>query len=97
MNLGICKGLSGTFILVTHDQEEALTMSDRVAVMFDGKVEQVASPRELYETPTSQRVASFIGAMNFVAGNIVSAGDQTTVSSEILGTVVIPSKKYIWG
>ena len=81
-----------TFILVTHDQEEALTMSDRVAVMFDGKVEQVASPRELYETRTSQRVASFIGAMNFVVGNIVSAGDQTTVSSEILGTVVIPSK-----
>ena len=81
-----------TFILVTHDQEEALTMSDRVAVMFDGKVEQVASPRELYETPTSQRVASFIGAMNFVAGNIVSVEGQTTVSSEILGTVVIPSK-----
>ena len=49
-----------TFILVTHDQEEALTMSDKVAVMFDGEVEQVDSPRELYERPASQRVASFL-------------------------------------
>ena len=59
-----------TFILVTHDQEEALTMSDKVAVMFDGKVEQIASPRELYERPSSKRVASFIGTMNFILKTI---------------------------
>ena len=50
-----------TFILVTHDQQEALTMSDKIAVMFDGRVAQEASPRELYELPNSQKVASFIG------------------------------------
>ncbi len=82
-----------TFVLVTHDQEEALTMSDKVAVMFDGRVEQVASPRELYETPVSQRVASFIGEMNFIDGTVVDADDKFTVKSEILGELVILSSK----
>ena len=82
-----------TFILVTHDQEEALTMSDRVAVMFDGKVEQVASPRELYETPVSQRVASFIGEMNFLDGTVLKTNDMVSVKSEILGELVIPRSK----
>ena len=82
-----------TFILVTHDQEEALTMSDKVAVMFDGRVEQVASPKELYETPVSQRVASFIGEMNFVDGTIVEKSNKTKFKSEILGELDIPSSK----
>ena len=50
-----------TFILVTHDQEEALTMSDRIAVMFEGQIAQLASPQELYKRPRDQRIASFIG------------------------------------
>ena len=86
-----------TFILVTHDQEEALTMSDRVAVMFDGKVEQVASPKELYETPVSQRVASFIGAMNFIPGTILENTDTLNVSSKILGIIKIPISKVFGG
>ncbi|MDB3920358.1 ABC transporter ATP-binding protein [Paracoccaceae bacterium] len=75
-----------TFILVTHDQEEALTMSDKVAVMFDGQVAQVATPRELYEKPISQKVASFIGAMNFIDGKVVDSKNVFTVESELWGT-----------
>jgi spermidine/putrescine transport system ATP-binding protein len=55
-----------TFVYVTHDQEEALTMSDRIAVMKDGIVEQIASPRELYERPATPFVAGFIGVSNLI-------------------------------
>src|SRR5688572_22624951 len=55
-----------TFIYVTHDQEEALAMSDRVAVMNDGRVEQVGTPREIYDHPASPFVADFIGETNFI-------------------------------
>ena len=79
-----------TFVLVTHDQEEALTMSDKVAVMFDGKVEQIASPRELYEKPSTQRVASFIGAMNFTNGKILNSGKVLKIKSNILGEFELP-------
>ena len=84
-----------TFILVTHDQEEALTMSDKVAVMFDGKVAQEASPKELYEFPTSKEVASFIGEMNFVNGNVVE-NKSFTVRSEIFGEIAI-DKSRVFG
>ena len=77
-----------TFILVTHDQEEALTMSDRIAVMFEGKIVQIASPQELYSRPKSKRVASFIGVMNFIEGQLLKDGGQvTTVDVGILGNV----------
>jgi spermidine/putrescine transport system ATP-binding protein len=55
-----------TFVYVTHDQEEALTMSDRIAVMNEGTVEQIASPRALYEHPATPFVAGFIGTSNLV-------------------------------
>ena len=55
-----------TFVYVTHDQEEALTMSDRIAVMNDGVVEQIAAPRELYERPATPFVAGFIGVSNLI-------------------------------
>ena len=57
-----------TFILVTHDQEEALTMSDRIAVMFDGDIEQMDTPERIYNRPANKHVASFIGLMNFIDG-----------------------------
>ena len=60
-----------TFILVTHDQYEALAMSDRIAVMFDGKIAQVATPKEIYQHPINRQVADFLGGMNFVAAEIV--------------------------
>ena len=85
-----------TFVLVTHDQEEALTMSDKVAVMFDGKVEQIASPRELYEKPISQRVASFIGAMNFINGKIIKDDKKIIFKTNIFGELNL-SKKQISG
>lgn len=59
-----------TFIYVTHDQEEALTMSDRIAVMNAGRVLQVGSPVEIYERPTSRFVADFIGESNFLTGQV---------------------------
>lgn len=57
-----------TFVFVTHDQEEALTLSDRVAVFNDGKIEQVGSPREVYEFPRTEFVASFLGITNLLTG-----------------------------
>ncbi|MEU7003125.1 ABC transporter ATP-binding protein [Nonomuraea sp. NPDC046570] len=59
-----------TFVYVTHDQSEALTMSDRIAVMNDGLVEQLAGPREIYEAPASAFVAGFIGTSNLLAGTL---------------------------
>ena len=57
-----------TFLFVTHDQEEALSMSDRIAVMNGGQVEQVGTPQEMYQRPRTKFVASFLGAMNWIDG-----------------------------
>ena len=73
------KSVGITFVFVTHDQEEALSMSDRVAVMSGGKVLQVAGPRELYEAPNCREVADFIGEINFFDG-IVAARDGETAA-----------------
>jgi spermidine/putrescine transport system ATP-binding protein len=62
-----------TFVFVTHDQEEALTMSDRLAVMNGGRVEQAGSPRELYEEPQTEFVADFLGVSNLVEAEAVAA------------------------
>jgi spermidine/putrescine transport system ATP-binding protein len=62
--------LGTTFVYVTHDQEEALAMSDRIAVMNKGKVEQVAGPREIYERPATAFVADFIGSLNALDVNV---------------------------
>ena len=59
-----------TFIFVTHDQEEALTMSDRIAVFNEGKIEQIGSPAEVYETPASPFVAGFVGTSNLITGEV---------------------------
>ncbi|WP_421693409.1 ABC transporter ATP-binding protein [Aestuariivirga sp.] len=66
-----------TFIFVTHDQEEALTMSDRIAVMSKGRILQIGSPREIYDRPSERFVANFIGETNFLEGTVVSAGSGT--------------------
>lgn len=65
------KRLGITFIAVTHNQEEALTMSDRVAIINNGRLEQVATPRELYENPNNEFVADFIGVANIIRGEII--------------------------
>jgi len=72
-----------TFVFVTHDQEEALSMSDRIAVMSEGEVQQVGTPSEIYEYPVNRFVASFIGDANFIAAEIagVAAGVATCRSA----------------
>ena len=70
-----------TFVFVTHDQGEALTMSDRIAVMSDGRVEQIGTPQEIYNSPASLFVAGFIGSANLLPGEVVSSdGDETVVT-----------------
>ncbi|RUM25966.1 ABC transporter ATP-binding protein [Rhizobium vallis] len=70
-NLGL------TFVVVTHDQEEAMTMADRIAVMSHGKVVQVATPAEIYEAPNCRFVADFIGDVNIFDGKVASSGNGT--------------------
>ena len=71
-----------TFVFVTHDQEEALTMSDRIAVFNDGRIEQVATPTELYEAPATSFVAGFVGTSNLLTGEAARAvfGRPATLS-----------------
>ncbi len=72
-----------TFILVTHDQEEALSMSDRICIMLEGKIIQSGSPRELYDEPINRYVADFVGKTNFFNGTVVDVeGSNVTVKSE---------------
>ncbi len=66
-----------TTVYVTHDQNEALTMSDRIAVMNKGVVEQVGTPKEIYETPVSRFVTNFIGESNILAGKVLGVGEGT--------------------
>jgi putative spermidine/putrescine transport system ATP-binding protein len=71
-----------TFIFVTHDQEEALTMSDRIAVFSQGRIEQVGTPAEIYEHPTTPFVAGFVGVSNLVSGELANriTGSDSTFS-----------------
>lgn len=68
------RSLGITTVMVTHDQEEALSMADRIVVMSDGRIEQVGTPMEIYRNPVSAYVADFIGAMNFLHGKVVRKG-----------------------
>ncbi|MGL6183680.1 MAG: ABC transporter ATP-binding protein, partial [Aestuariivirga sp.] len=71
-----------TFIFVTHDQEEALTMSDRIAVMSAGKIQQIGAPLDIYESPVNHFVADFIGDSNFIEGAIGTIkGDAAVVKT----------------
>lgn len=81
-----------TFILVTHDQEEALIMSDRIAVMFDGKIAQLDPPQQLYTRPANRQVAEFIGVMTFLPGDrraetleVAGLGRVTLSPDQIIG------------
>ncbi len=78
-----------TFVFVTHDQDEALTLSDRIAVMNEGRILQQAPPRDIYERPSSREVANFIGQMNLLTGTVESVGEQVVVSSAELGSVSV--------
>jgi spermidine/putrescine transport system ATP-binding protein/putrescine transport system ATP-binding protein len=86
------KAVGITFVFVTHDQEEALTLSDRIGVMEDGRVLQVDSPGDLYERPRSRRVAAFIGKTNLLDARVVSRrNDRVTVEIDSLGKFDLPA------
>ena len=83
-----------TFILVTHDQEEALSMSDRVAIMFEGRVAQLGTPEEMYRRPTSRRVAEFFGTMNILSCRVLGTeGGLAQVEVAGLGKFELPNAK----
>lgn len=84
-NLGI------TFVMVTHDQYEAMTMSDRIGVMFNGELIQVDSPETLYAKPRNRKVASFIGEMNFLPAKVEGETAETfAISTPCFATLEIP-------
>jgi spermidine/putrescine transport system ATP-binding protein len=78
------KAVGITFILVTHDQYEALGMSDRIAVMFGGRIAQIAAPKDIYQRPVNRQVADFLGGMNFVAAEIVGE-NGASITLDTLG------------
>ncbi|MCB1446003.1 MAG: ABC transporter ATP-binding protein, partial [Rhizobiaceae bacterium] len=81
-----------TFLIVTHDQEEAMTVSDRIAVMDRGIIVQVATPAEIYEAPNSRYVADFIGDINIIEGKVVSnqgsAGHSGLIALDCAGLAI---------
>ncbi len=96
--------LGTTFVFVTHDQEEALALSDRIAVMSKGSCLQVDTPLELYEAPRSRRVAEFIGTMNFFDGQVsrvaggtaeIDAGPIGALAAPVKGIEVSPGQKIL--
>ncbi len=85
---GLNKEVGATFIYVTHDQEEALTMSDRIAVMNAGQILQIGPPADIYERPRTRFVADFIGQTNFLDGALTSvSGEDAVVDVPEAGTV----------
>ena len=77
--------LGTTFVVVTHDQDEAMTLASRIAVMADGRIAQVGTPGEVYEYPTSKYVASFVGNINVIEGSVTRCeGGRTTLRCEAL-------------
>ncbi len=81
--------LGMTFIIVTHDQEEAMTVADRIGVMDSGRLEQVATPRQLYEAPSSRWIAEFVGDINMIEGQIETRDAHLlTIVTRDAGTIV---------
>jgi putrescine transport system ATP-binding protein len=82
--------LGMTFIIVTHDQEEAMTMADRIGVMDNGRLEQVATPRRLYEAPNSRWVAEFVGDVNLFEGQAEPGeGGRLSIVTKDAGTIIV--------
>ncbi|MBO0904963.1 ABC transporter ATP-binding protein [Jiella sonneratiae] len=82
-----------TFIMVTHDQEEAMTLADRIAVMDRGRIMQVATPAEIYEAPNSRFVADFVGNVNLFEGTVRSVeGDRAVIETDAGLTIAVVSE-----
>ena len=91
------KKLGITFVYVTHDQEEAMTMSDRIAVMRNGVIDQLGSPVEVYERPRTRFVADFIGESNVIDGKVLSVDGDTIVVETAGGTVTTIGEGFAAG
>ncbi len=86
-----------TFIYITHDQEEALNMSDLIAVMNGGRFEQIGSPEEIYERPTTRFAAQFIGQSNILEGDVIQSGKDRSVVEICPGNTVMVKGEYAQG
>ena len=93
-----------TFIYVTHDQEEALTMSDVIVVMRDGRIQQQGHPEDLYERPVNRFVAGFVGTSNFLAAKVVgidaatgTATAETDSGLRMIGRITDPDARLAAG
>lgn len=86
-----------TFVFITHDQQEALSISDRIAVMKDGEILQVGTPTEVYETPKNSFVARFIGENNFIEGKVVKINNEITATlyNKNCGKIMFETDKKI--
>jgi iron(III) transport system ATP-binding protein len=89
--LRLHRRLGITTIFVTHDQEEALTMCDRIAVLDDGVIQQIGTPAELYDAPANRFVAQFVGSVNLFPGKLRSEGGRAVFSSPALGEHAFPA------
>ncbi len=81
--------LNITFILVTHDQEEAFAMSDRVVVMNEGQIMQIGTPQEIYEEPQNHFVARFVGDINVLEGKVLAVNDDNSLTADVEGVTHI--------
>jgi spermidine/putrescine transport system ATP-binding protein len=94
---GLQRRLGISFVYVTHDQEEALTMSDRVVVMNAGRIEQLGRAEEIYERPLTEFVAGFIGISNIIEGTVESSGDQVSLINLGHATVAVEGNQVSRG
>ncbi|MGB3267795.1 MAG: ABC transporter ATP-binding protein [Microcoleus sp.] len=85
-----------TFVMVTHDQEEAMSLSDRIAVMHEGRIEQIGSPEEIYECPQTAFVADFIGDTNLFSGTVESIDRSTLTVSTSANLKIIVQQSDMW-
>ncbi|MDB5625283.1 MAG: spermidine/putrescine transporter ATPase subunit [Tardiphaga sp.] len=86
--MALQRRLGTTFVVVTHDQDEAMTMADRIGVMKEGRLIQVATPRTLYEAPNSRWIAGFVGDVNLIEGRVVARhGARIDVTTDSVGTL----------
>ena len=83
-----------TTVYVTHDQAEALALSHEIAVMNEGRIQQIGTPREIYERPASQFVADFVGNTNFIEGVVIACGAHTSIRTEI-GDVTVTTDQEL--
>jgi len=89
--LDLQRSLGITFVLVTHDQEEALSMSDRICIMGNGRIAQVGSPQDLYDRPRNRYVADFVGKANILSGKVIARGEGRAKVALAAGTQVLVS------